>query len=44
MGFCMGGALTLATAIHDPTVDAGIVFYGICDLSKYDLSKIKCPI
>src|SRR5271166_6409168 len=29
MGFCMGGALTIATAVHIHEVDAAICFYGI---------------
>jgi len=29
MGFCMGGALTLASAVHVPECSAGICFYGI---------------
>ena len=29
MGFCMGGALTVAAAVHVPEVAAGVCFYGI---------------
>ena len=29
MGFCMGGALTIASAAHVPEMDAGVCFYGI---------------
>ena len=29
MGFCMGGALTLASAVHIPECSAGVCFYGI---------------
>ncbi len=29
MGFCMGGALTIAAAVHVPEVSAAVCFYGI---------------
>lgn len=29
MGFCMGGALTIAAAVHVPEVAAAVCFYGI---------------
>ena len=29
MGFCMGGALTIAGAVHVPEFSAGVCFYGI---------------
>ncbi len=29
VGFCMGGALTVAAAVHVPGVDAAVCFYGI---------------
>ena len=29
MGFCMGGALTIASTVHIPECSAGICFYGI---------------
>jgi len=45
VGFCMGGALTIASAANLPDqVDAAVAFYGVPDLSKNDVSKIKCPI
>jgi len=43
VGFCMGGALAIATATST-NIDAAIAFYGIPDLSKFDVSNIKCPI
>lgn len=42
VGFCMGGALCLATAATYKGFDAVAPFYGVCDLKKYDLSKITC--
>jgi carboxymethylenebutenolidase len=29
MGFCMGGALTIAAAVHVPQLAAAVCFYGI---------------
>jgi alkyl hydroperoxide reductase subunit AhpC/dienelactone hydrolase len=44
MGFCMGGALTLAAATLVPEVDAGSAYYGIPGAQLADVSKIKIPI
>lgn len=43
-GFCMGGALTIMTSASCGDIDAAAPFYGVPDLSKCDVSKIKCPI
>lgn len=45
MGFCMGGALTLAACdkLKD-LVDSGICFYGVPPASFCNLENIKCPI
>jgi carboxymethylenebutenolidase len=43
MGFCMGGALTIAAAVHVPEVAAGVCFYGIPPASFADPTKIKIP-
>jgi carboxymethylenebutenolidase len=43
MGFCMGGALTIAAAVHVPDLAAGICFYGIPPASFADPTKIKIP-
>lgn len=42
LGFCMGGALTIASVATIPGFDAAAPFYGIPDLSKFDVSKITC--
>ena len=42
-GFCLGGALTLASAAHLP-VAAAVAFYGIPPAEKADLSKITAPV
>jgi carboxymethylenebutenolidase len=43
MGFCMGGALTVAAALHIPEAAAGICFYGIPPSEFADPAKIKIP-
>jgi carboxymethylenebutenolidase len=37
IGFCMGGALTIAAAASIPGFDAVAPFYGIPDLSHYNI-------
>jgi carboxymethylenebutenolidase len=41
MGFCMGGALTIAALVHIPELAAGICFYGIPPKEFADPAKIK---
>jgi carboxymethylenebutenolidase len=43
MGFCMGGALTIAAAVHVPEMDAAVCFYGIPPADFADPAKIKKP-
>jgi len=43
-GFCMGGALTLLSAVDVPEMDAGVVWYGYPPLEYIDASKIKVPL
>jgi len=43
-GFCMGGALTILSAVRVPEMDAGACFYGIPDLPTDELKKIKIPL
>jgi len=43
-GFCMGGALTLLSAVNVPEVDAGVVWYGFPPLEYIDATKIKAPL
>jgi carboxymethylenebutenolidase len=43
MGFCMGGALTIASAVHVPEMDAAVCFYGIPPADFADPAKIKKP-
>jgi carboxymethylenebutenolidase len=43
MGFCMGGALTVAALVHVPEFAAGVCFYGIPPAEFADPAKIKVP-
>jgi carboxymethylenebutenolidase len=43
-GFCMGGALTVLSAVNVPEVDAGVIWYGYPPLQYVDASKIKMPL
>jgi carboxymethylenebutenolidase len=43
MGFCMGGALTVAAGVHVPEADAGVCFYGIPPAAFADPAKIRTP-
>lgn len=44
MGYCMGGALALIAAMHDPEFDAAAVFYGYPPPEAGDPSTIPIPI
>jgi carboxymethylenebutenolidase len=43
-GFCMGGALTLLSAVNVPEADACVVWYGFPPLEYVDASRIKAPL
>ena len=43
-GFCMGGALTLLSAVNVPEADAAVCWYGFPPLEYIDASKIKAPL
>ena len=43
-GFCMGGALTLLSAVNVPEADACVVWYGFPPLEYVDAKKIKAPL
>lgn len=44
-GFCMGGALALATAAEfGDKIDAVAPFYGIPDQKAFPIEKVKCPV
>ncbi len=44
LGFCMGGALTLAAAARDERIAAAVPFYGIPPDEGTDVTKIRCPV
>jgi carboxymethylenebutenolidase len=43
MGFCMGGALALAAAVHVPEVAAAVGFYGIPPRDFADPAALRVP-
>ena len=43
MGFCMGGALTIAAAVHVPNLSAAVCFYGIPPREFADPASIRVP-
>ncbi|HEY2382849.1 MAG TPA: dienelactone hydrolase family protein [Terriglobia bacterium] len=43
-GFCMGGALTILSAVNVPESDAVVSWYGCPPLDYVDASKIKAPL
>jgi carboxymethylenebutenolidase len=43
-GFCMGGALTLLSAVNVPEADALVAWYGFPPLEYIDPAKIKAPL
>ena len=43
MGFCMGGALTIAALVHAPELAAGVCFYGIPPKEFADPARIRMP-
>ena len=43
-GFCMGGALTVLSAVNVPEADVGVVWYGYPPLEFVDAAKIKAPM
>ncbi len=42
-GFCMGGALVIAAAVHVPEVDAAVCYYGIPPKNVADPVKVRVP-
>jgi len=43
-GFCMGGALTILSAVNVPENDASVAWYGFPPLEYVNASKIKAPL
>src|SRR5262249_35731234 len=44
MGFCMGGAMSFASACHIEGLSAVVPFYGIPPADKVDYAKVTAPI
>lgn len=44
VGFCLGGALTLAAARYVPSLDAAVPFYGLPRFSPTEFAAVKTPI
>ena len=44
LGFCVGGALALLSAMHVPEFDAAVTFYGYPPEEAGDLTAIKIPL
>jgi len=44
LGFCMGGALTIAAASNIPELAAAVPFYGIPDLEAVKVDAINAPM
>jgi carboxymethylenebutenolidase len=43
-GYCMGGALTLLSAVFVPEADAAVAWYGFPPLDYVDATQIKAPL
>jgi carboxymethylenebutenolidase len=44
MGYCMGGALTIAAAVHVLEFTAGVCFYGIPPKEFADPAEVRVPL
>jgi carboxymethylenebutenolidase len=44
MGYCMGGALTIAATVHVPEFAAGVCFYGIPPKNFANPAKMRVPL
>ncbi len=44
VGFCMGGGLAWSLALHDPSVSAAVVFYGVPVTDPQQLAALHAPI
>ena len=44
MGYCMGGALTIAAAARVPGIACGVPFYGVPPAQLADPARIRIPI
>ncbi len=44
IGWCMGGGLSLQSAIHIPTLNAAVIYYGPVETDPKRIRPIKAPI
>ena len=44
VGFCWGGAMTFATAATDPTLGAGVAYYGSAPVERVNMRNTKAPV
>lgn len=44
VGYCMGGALSIASGVKGAYIDAGVCFYGIPPKQFFDYSQLKVPM
>jgi carboxymethylenebutenolidase len=44
LGFCFGGTYSLQLAIHDPRLDACVIFYGQAPEPLDTIASIACPV
>lgn len=44
IGWCFGGGQSLNLALHNPNMDATVIYYGTLTSNKEDLSKITWPV
>ena len=43
VGYCLGGALSIATAVHVPEIDAAVCYYGIPSPDLADPAEVGIP-
>jgi carboxymethylenebutenolidase len=43
VGFCWGGGISFAHAVHSPTLGAAVVYYGVSPKTS-DLSSVRAPV
>ncbi|HJQ54733.1 MAG TPA: dienelactone hydrolase family protein [Gemmatimonadaceae bacterium] len=43
VGFCWGGGVSFAHAVHSPTLGASVVYYGVSPKTS-DLSSVRAPV
>jgi carboxymethylenebutenolidase len=44
IGFCWGGSASFNYAVHHPTLNAAVVYYGSGPKDKEAFTKIQCPV